>query len=380
MQHIILIVVILCTALSLYSGCGSLKLDTPLTSTENDWLIGGGSPERLHFQQTRLAPPFIPDWEYNAGAGFASNALLAKGDILFISTLHGELHLVNIETGRRIGRMNVSEPISGSPVLRDNRIYLPLAGGDETLIAYDLLAGKKSWSKNIGPVESSLLLHNDILYAVSRNGTVYAFNPDNGTVHWKQELGSNIYASPSAADERMYLGTSAGIVFALDYSDGSVVWKSDTLRTIMTAAVAGGNAVYVASRDSVLYSLDNEKGGVVWSYNAGSRIYSAPSAGPDYVVFGTAGGKVIALDSASGTKRWSYRAKSIVNSSPLIAGDFVYFVSLDKNIYVLNNHDGTLQWSYEISSRLKTTPLIRGERLIICAEDRRVYSFKREIK
>lgn len=365
--------------LYLYTGCGSFKLDKPIPPGEHDWLIGSGSPERTHFRQTFLSPPFVPDWNYHTGGGFATNALLTKGNILFVTTLHGELHLIEAETGQRVGRMNLSEPISGSPLFYNHIIMFPLAEGEKTIIAYDLLSGKKIWSNAVGPVESSLLLHNDILYAASRDGVLYAYDPSTGAEHWRRKLGSMVHSSPSATGNMIFIANTDGLVFAIDYKDGDIIWTSDTLRAILTTPVIGNDHIYVSSRDSLLYCLRIADGEVAWSRNMDSRMYSAPSLGSDHLIVGTAGGEVVSLHPLDGSEQWRFGAGSVVNSSPFIAGNFVYFVSLDKHIYILTKQDGVLRWSYEVASRLKTTPLIWKDRLFVCAEDRRVYSFKQEV-
>jgi outer membrane protein assembly factor BamB len=379
MRYLTVSPAILLIFLILITGCASFKLDEPIGSSENDWLLGGGSSARTHFRETQLSPPLMPDWNYHAGGGFSTNALLVKGTVLFLTTLHGELHLIDTETGKKIGRVNLNEPISGSPVLFDHIIVVPLAAGDRTLIAYDLLAGKRIWSKDIGPIESSLLLYRNILFAASRNGTLYAVDPHTGEEFWRRNFDTFIYSAPSAADEMLYIATSEGLAFALDYKSGDPRWESDTMRTILTSPVVGSERIYIAARDSVMYCLNKATGELVWSRNLGARIFGAPSVGSTYLITGTAGGDLIALSPENGTEAWRFRAKAVVNSPPLIAGNFVYFVSLDKHVYVLDEHSGILHWSYDTSSRLKTTPIIVRDRLIICAENRRVYAFRRDV-
>ncbi len=358
-----------------FAGCSSLKLDESIPAGDYDWLLGAGSPERTHFQQVVASPPFTADWEYNAGGGFASNALLAKGEVLFVTTLHGELHLIDIHTGTRIGRRKFDEPISASAALHGDVIFIPLADGDNTIIAYDLLQGKETWKKNLGPVESSPLIHNDRLFVAARNGTLYAMDPETGTEKWKHDAGRMLYSSPSAADSTVFAGTSGGKLFALNYEKGEIIWESDTLRTLMTTPVIGGEHVYVTSRDSIVYCFDRTTGEQVWSRNVGARIYSAPAVSAELLIIADAGGDVTALSPLTGDEQWKFSAKSVVNATPLIGGNFVYLVSLDNNVYVISKSEGSLQWSYDADSRLKTTPLLYGNRLIICAEDRTVYSF-----
>ncbi len=366
-------------SLSFFIGCSSLKLDESIHAGEYDWLLGAGSSERSHFLQAVASPPFSADWEYNAGGGVASNALLAKGDFLFVTTLHGELHLIDILTGKRIGRQKFDEPISASAALHDDIIFIPLANGDNTLIAYDLVRGKEFWKKKLGPVEAAPLIHREILFAAARNGTLYAIDPKTGTEEWKYETGRMVYSSPAATESSVFVGTTAGIVYALNYQNGEVVWKSDTLRTIMSAPVVGGDYLYITSRDSLVYCFDTTTGEKVWTRNVGARIYSATAIGDEYLIVGTAAGDVIALIPETGEEQWRFSAKSVVNATPLIGGNFVYSVSLDNNVYVLDKRDGVLHWSFDVGSRLKTTPLLHGNRLILCAEDRRVYSFTQKI-
>lgn len=356
-------------------GCASVKLDFPIPPTPYEWKQAGGSPERLHFQNRVIVPPFRLDWEYNAGGGFAANAIVSKGNVLFVSTLHGEVHLINAETGARIGRINFGEPISGSPVLHDDLIIVPLSDGNYTLVAYDLRKGERSWQKKLGPVETSPLLHGETLFVLTRQGKLLALDPETGEERWTHSTNEMTASSPAAKDEHVYVATRAGALYAVNSKTGTLMWEQRNLRTVMTTPVVVGQHVYLASRDSILYCIDRKSGEIEWEKNVGAKIYASPSAGMNYLVLGTAAGDLIALRYADGKMGWRFRANSVINSSPFIAGDFVYFVSLDKHIYGLTEESGELQWEKRVGSRLKTTPFVWNDLLIICAEDRRVYAF-----
>jgi eukaryotic-like serine/threonine-protein kinase len=377
MDRFTLIVPAFC-ALLLISACSSFKLKEPIPVRYDDWLEAGGSPAREHRTESALSTPFVPAWEFNAGAGFPRNAMLRAGERLFVSTLNGEIHIINIHTGDKIGRLQFGSPIAGSPLIYRNILYVPLSAGDKTLVAYHLLTGKEIWSKRIGPVETSPLQLNGLIFITARNGTLYALDPMSGDERWTQDVSERLYASPAGGDGAVYVGNPRGTLTAFNADDGSVVWETAGLGTMLTQPVLDDRHVYVTTRDSMVYSLDRKSGAIRWKQKKDGKFYAAPALGKEYIVVATAGGSILALDKETGEDRWEYRAQRIINAEPLTAGSHVAVVSLDKSVYVIREADGLLQWSFSTDSRLKTTPLVWDRYLLVCSEDRVVYAFVAE--
>jgi outer membrane protein assembly factor BamB len=116
-------------------------------------------------------------------------------------------------------------------------------------------------------------------YAVAAT-TITTGNASRLVSAWRwTPTGTQIYASPTVAGGRVYVGANNGVFYALDDSTGAVLWQRPMGRVTKktcgargftsTATVApdpgtGAATVYVAAADGYLYALRADTGAVVW--------------------------------------------------------------------------------------------------------------------
>jgi outer membrane protein assembly factor BamB len=218
------------------------------------------------------------------------------------------------------------------------------------------------------------------VYLVDHRNVVYAVNPD-GTEKWKRKaplesdgawhVGQKTPAL--AADGTLYV--CAGLtLYALDPDDGTITWSVPNLRggnvCATSVSVAGDGTIYVVSNDG-LYAI-NPNGTFKWpapfllTYND-EKSYSAPAIGPDGTVYFGAErypeGYLYAVKS-DGTLKWRYTVpgKRCVRASPAIGIDGTVYVTTkaywddtapeprQPALCLAFNPDGTLKWSYEITA------------------------------
>src|SRR5512132_3258294 len=130
----------------------------------------------------------------------------------------------------------------------------------------------------------------------SVNNQATAITPVNATTlvpAWTWRAGTNLYASPTVYNGRIYIGAKSGVFSALDEATGAVVWKRSLGVTprltcslpglIATATVAVDPStqvptVYVYATDGKLYALNADDGAIVWS----STVYTPSRTVNDY--------------------------------------------------------------------------------------------------
>jgi outer membrane protein assembly factor BamB/formylglycine-generating enzyme required for sulfatase activity len=143
------------------------------------------------------------------------------------------------------------------------------------------LRGEKWKFKTGGPVKSSPVMVNGVVYVGSDDGLFYAVDAETGREKWKFRTRKPILCSPTVADGVVYFGSGSGRAYALDAATGAKKWESTVrgaLSVDLSPIVAYG-AVFVQftgyGYSTGLYALDAKTGKVLRRY----RGVSSPSAG-----------------------------------------------------------------------------------------------------
>ena len=365
----------------LLGGCSYLRLQqVPLPSPE-DWTMYGGGIGRTNVAHSSVDPPLTPLWEYDASAGFSPFSGAVVGNYLFVGNLSGEVHVVDIPTGRGMGKYDFGTAIIGTPVVDRDVMYLALSRTDESLLAYNLVTAKIEWRAKVGDIESSPLLMNKRLYVTSVEGSLICADAGNGEIIWRYKLPMNlrtrtIRSSPASDGVLVVFGCDDGEVFAVGVDDGKLRWTAKTGGSILASPSVTLGKVFVGSLDDTFYAFDAGSGTLVWKQALDARIYSSQAVSGHAVFVGTSGRTVYCLDAGTGRVLWQTATNSVVNSPPLVSGSAVYVGSLDKTLYAFDTSSGDLLWQYKTEGRIKTMPLAAGQYLFLFAEDRSVMAFK----
>jgi outer membrane protein assembly factor BamB len=360
----------------IFSSCTSLQVQRPIKVHENDWTVFGDNPQHTNQSPIVISPPLEVAWEYDASAGFGSGSPVAADSFVFVGTLAGEIHVVNIKTGNRVGVLSVESAVAGAPLIDGENLVAASANGDRSLISYDYRDGLLVWEKELGGIESSPLRFGYRLFVTTLGGDLYCLDKGTGAEVWRFETKQPIHSSPATDGKTVVFGCDDGHLYAVDLETGKLVWKFKTSRSIFAAPSIYRDHVYFGSLDDTFYAVNLKDGGLIWKYLAGGKIYDTPAFSEDLVMFGATDGILYALGAEDGSLVWRFFARSVINSSPVVSGSNVYFGSLDKKLYALETSTGALEWEYDVKGRVKTSPIIWGDHLIVAAEDRSLFAFR----
>ena len=359
----------------LLSGCASvLKVDRSLAGRQYDWAMYGGNPGRTNQSVSTLAPPLRPVWEYNAVAGISGSPLV-KDSVVVVGTLKGELHGVRFADGEGIGYTVLESAVVGTPVWEGPYLYVATAQGTETLMCIFLREGKREWTAQFGPIETSPLLIGEFLYVTTLDGVLIAVKKADGKEFWRFETGPKgerkpVRSSPASDGEVVAFGSDDGWIYAVERTTGKLRWKYQTGASVFATPVMGEGLCVVGSLDGNLYAIDAHAGTLRWKYETGSKIYASAALSGSMAFIGVSNGEVLSISLESGRKVWSFAAGSVVSCAPLIAGDFLYVGSLDHTLYALRIQTGEKVWEYQVEGRIRVTPVIWGNEMILTYEDK----------
>ncbi len=256
-------------------------------------------------------------WTFKAKSGVRTAVVLGApsgaSTPLYFGDGRSNVYALNASTGAQLWTQNVethpSSHITGAPALYQNRLYVPVASGEEgqgnnknyecctfrgSLVALNIANGNVVWKTYTIPTEPRTLGRNS-----------------GGAVRWGPS-GAGVWGSPAVDPKRhaIYAATgnmytepqqgSSDAVIAFDMDNGKILWTSqvtpkdvfvvgcnqpnpancpvgddvgpdfDFGNAPMLTSAGGRDLIVIGQKSGVGWALDpDNKGAVVWQYRAG---------------------------------------------------------------------------------------------------------------
>jgi outer membrane protein assembly factor BamB len=104
-----------------------------------------------------------------------------------------------------------------------------------------------------GPIISSPVVANSIVFISSTDGFLYAVNSTTGTNIWRTEIGENIN-SPTVGLGKVFITSKSGNVYAFDIHTGSQLWSRSLKEEIGSGSpLLVGSRVFVNTNQSIFF-------------------------------------------------------------------------------------------------------------------------------
>ncbi len=251
-------------------------------------------------------------------------------------------------------------------------------GDDEELEPTALLDFKPTfpirrlWSSKVGKGSEFLRLglmpagDGVRIYAASYDGTVSAFDPDNGRRIWRTELRAELTAGPGVGDDLVVVASRDGDIIGLDAADGVERWRSDVEGESVSVPLIKNDTVVVATIDGILRGLSPFDGAIRWSIEQTSpaltlRGSAAPVIVGTVVISGFDNGRLVAVNLQDGTTEWEAMLSPPSGRSDLerladidgaiaAVGQDVYAAGYQGRLAALAAESGQVLWDRELSS------------------------------
>ena len=139
--------------------------------------------------------------------------------------------------------------------------------GVASRMTVDQVSGLRWIFPTNGPVRSSPVVSDSVLYVGSNDGYLYALNAADGGLRWRFDAGAAVNSTPAVSGDAVYLADDAGVIHALARADGRERWR-----------LAGGPTAPLA-----------------WGVESGDRYTSSPALVGAVVVVGNRDGRVYAI-------------------------------------------------------------------------------------
>ena len=145
--------------------------------------------------------------------------------------------------------------IKAAPVIEGETVYA--VGNANILTALDLRSGMRKWEKEIGGVNTPLLIANT-LYVVSNTNDLVAVNKENGDVLWATPINMGkksaevMIFNPLMLDGRLVLALSDGTVYTFMPQTGKLLNTLDLGEDLNTAPIAANGYIFFVTADADL--------------------------------------------------------------------------------------------------------------------------------
>jgi len=224
------------------------------------------------------------------------------------------------------------------------------------------------------------------------SGSVSDFSEAPG-IKWTFKTGGPIFSSPVVDESVVYIGSLDSLLYAIDISTGEEIWKFHTNGQIRSNVYTDGNQLYLNGGDGSLYSLNKRNGEIIWKFNTrGERKYdfadyfhSTPILVNGTLFFGSGDGIFYAVNSETGRLVWSFETGNVVHSTPAVNKNKIFFGSFDGHVYALSLTDGSLIWKFKTvghrffpAGEVQGSPSVSGNLVFIGARDYNVYALDQE--
>ena len=308
-------------------------------------------------------PPYRVSWSFGARQLVEFPPAIAYGRLYFTNN-PGVTFAVDTKTGKEAWRHRSGRCTASSPAVDSKLVFQAFLNGPPCnsgrspdaltgeVVAFDALSGKVRWRTELGPTESSPLVHQGRIYVGDWRGRVYALSERTGRIVWTFRTGGRVKGAVAALGNRVFVGSYDGRLYALDSRTGALQWRSSSQgrlgglgRFYSTPAVAYGR-VFIGSTDGKVYAFGAATGDLLWSRSTGGYVYSSPAVWERLVLVGSYSGSFFAIDAATGEVRWRFPAGGRISGAPTVMAGNVYFATLSRRTFAVDGRTGRQVWSF----------------------------------
>ncbi|MFH1862722.1 MAG: PQQ-binding-like beta-propeller repeat protein, partial [bacterium] len=216
-------------------------------------------------------------YAFNALTGAQVFSIPTEGDVLTAPSTDGQnvyfagddeqIHAIT-QTGGTLWTVAAGGAVYGAPLAAEGKIvYGSIANGEglsyNRLRALDASTGAQVWQQQFGEhdfIYGTPAVGYGNVYMATFQGTVYAYDLDNGAPVWSRTLGDWAFLSSGAlANGVLYIGCNDGKVYALDAFTGVLLDNATTAGFIQSSPAVANGKLYVGSADGTLraFSLNS---------------------------------------------------------------------------------------------------------------------------
>ena len=186
---------------------------------------------------------------------------------VWVGSQDGTMYVLDTDNGNVLAKVAVDGPVGAAPLTVVGQVYAGTSKGVLYNLFYDDFpkGTEVNWTF---PADGAITgtpvpkASGDITFAATTRGTVYAVRPGSnltnepGTALWSYPAGGPVRSGLAVYnDDVVYAGSDDGYLYAIDISTGELRWKYPTGAAIRSSILATGGLVYFGNLNHQVYAL-----------------------------------------------------------------------------------------------------------------------------
>ena len=187
-------------------------------------------------------------------------APFASGEVTALVSANGRrLWSDSLSRSGRLTSLSAINDIAGRPVIDNGMVFAASHSG--VLGAIDLRSGQRVWARPFASTQTPWIA-GDVLYAVSVDGELVAFDRATGSIYWVQQLrryededdreGRVSWTGPIMVGSRLVLANSLGQVISVSPENGQTVATEDVDDPVFIPPVSANGRIYIVTDEARL--------------------------------------------------------------------------------------------------------------------------------
>ncbi len=325
--------------------------------------------------------------EMACGGWYQSKPTVAEGRVL-VGSPGRFVVAVDVASGRRCWRSELSGAVSGAPTVVDGRVLIGQQGGANEFRCLDAATGRPLWQQQLGWVWSSATVVDHLAYLPGIDGYFTCLDTVSGAIRWRYRSGAGAHPEPPVDQGRVFFGSWDHYVYAFEALTGRLLWQFHTGGTPDSGApIAADGRLFVPMGGRRFCCLDAATGVLLWDYVPdagcmngspaydGARVYLSTSLRGSAIPPAC---RIRCLDAASGTELWDVPGGGI--TAPVIAGGHLYTAATSDPCLACYRLRGdqppVCLWRVAMADRVyESTPAIYAGQAFIVSEDGHLHAF-----
>ena len=272
------------------------------------------------------------------------------GGLAVYGAWDGQVRAAELVSGLERWRWSTRAEVTGAPTLWRDHYLIPSRDGH--LYCVGAARGELAWAYRAGsPVAASPALWAGHAFIADEDGWLHAVNAGSGALLWKVQL-STVHATPAVAPlGAPRLGTPAdGAALIVPCWQGEVqalhlrprgglpmladdaLWTYDLEDELWASPAADAERVYLATWGGQVRALGLREAEEVWSRQLEGRITASPVLSERTLYVASEAGEVLALSADSGETLWSARFEAGVQTTPLVHQGALYVAFMNGSL------------------------------------------------
>ncbi|MFK7817556.1 MAG: PQQ-binding-like beta-propeller repeat protein [Planctomycetaceae bacterium] len=244
--------------------------------------------------------------------------------------------------------------------------YVYAQSSNGSMTAFDAENGERAWVVQLGPPNRTTFgaVSNADLVLVVTGMTVYGVEKSSGHILWTAKMPASASTSAYLDDEFFYIGTSDGSVYAFNMKvvaytsrTGRLPGSFDPSTKEITSPIGP-----VAARN--LY---------MWRYRTGRALKLPPVLASESILFGDSFGQIYGVTSGTpeelgGKLIFEFQAGDGQTNGMLSKGSIAYVSTGDGRIVAVDSGKGKVLWRYGLGHKIVGEPLMVDDKIYLTAE------------